>query len=251
MKKQIVLNGISVSYELEYKNVKRINLRVHRDGRVCVSASRFVGQKQIDAFLEQNGMFILRALDKFQKMREAGDGMSAGKDRQYADGDILYLRGKPCRLRVIAGARESVEEIGAVLLVEQKDVTDEARRKRMVEKFLTDRCREEIEALCHRVYPSFEGLGVSWPQIRIRSMVSRWGSCQPSKGVLTFARQLIEAPESCMEYVVVHEFSHFIHPDHSPRFHAFMTEMMPDWKARRDMLNHRGWIAEGQTEKQI
>ncbi len=246
MIKQIVLNGSPVSYELEYKNVKRINLRVHKDGRVCVSASRFTGQKQIEAFLIQNSTFILRALEKFRSMREAGDGMAVGKNRQYADGDTLYLRGKPYRLRVIAQSRESVEEIGAVLLVGQKDIYDEARRKRMMEKFLTDRCREEIDVLCRNVYPAFERLGVCWPQIRIRSMVSRWGSCQPAKGVLTFARQLVEVPQTCMEYVVVHEFAHFIHPDHSPRFHAFMTEMMPNWKERRDMLNHRGWIAQKQ-----
>lgn len=242
--KQIMLNGKSVSYELEYKNVKRINLRVHRDGRVCVSANRFVGQRQIDAFLLQNGAFILQTLEKFRKMRDAGDGMSVGKNRQYEDGDILYLEGEPRSLRVIAGKKESVEEIDAILLVTQKDIFDGEHRKRMIEKFLTVRCREEIEMICRRVYPTFEKLGVPWPEIRIRSMISRWGSCHPAKGVITFARQLIEVPVSCAEYVVVHEFSHFIHPNHSPRFHAFMAEIMPDWKERRDLLNQRGWIRE-------
>lgn len=242
VKKGIVLSGVLVEYELQYKNVKRINLRVHRDGRVSVSANRFVAQRQIDAFLLQNGDFILETQDRFRKMREAGDGMTVGKDRRYEDGDILYLQGRPCRLRLLSGSRESVEEIGNVLLVTQKDVTDGGRRKRMMEKFLTARCREEIEAFCHKVFPAFEKLGVSWPEIRIRSMVSRWGSCHPTKGVLTFARQLIEVPPACMEYVVVHEFSHFIHPDHSPRFHDFMTGMMPDWKERRKLLNSRSWI---------
>lgn len=244
VKRQIVVNGVSVAYELQYKDVKRINLRVHRDGRVCVSASRYVSQRQIDSFLLQNGDFILETLEKFRIMREAGDGMTVGKDRQYEDGDLVYLQGRPCRLRIICGSREAVTEVGNVLLVAQKDVTDAGRRKRMMEKFLTARCREEIEALCHKVYPEFEKLGVAWPEIRIRSMVSRWGSCHPTKGVLTFARQLIEVPECCMEYVVVHEFAHFIHADHSPRFHDFMTKMMPDWKERRKLLNSRSWIGQ-------
>lgn len=168
--------------------------------------------------------------------------MTVGKDRQYEDGDILYLRGEARRLRVVCGCRETVEEIGRVLLVTQKETGDAARRKRMMDKYLTARCREEIERLCHEVYPEFEKLGVAWPEIRIRSMVSRWGSCHPAKGVLTFARQLLEVPERCMEYVVVHEFAHFIHPDHSPRFHDFMSEMLPDWKERRRLLNSREWI---------
>lgn len=242
MEKKILFGDVSVPYELQYKNVKRINLRVHRDGRVCVSANRFVPQKQIDDFLIQNAEFILETMDKFRRMREAGDGMTVGRNRQYGDGDILYLRGEPYRLRVMPGHRESVEAVGKVLLLMQKDVQDAERRKRMMDKFLTEQCRESIEALCHKVYPEFEKLGVKWPEIRIRSMVSRWGSCHPAKGVLTFARQLVEVPERCIEYVVVHEFAHFIHPDHSPRFHDFMTAMMPDWKERRSMLNSRSWI---------
>lgn len=242
MRKEILLGKVPVEYDLQIKNVKRINLRVHRDGRVHVSANQFVSQKQIDAFLIQNADFILENLEKFARMREAGDGMTVGSQRQYEDGDILYLKGKAYRLRVIAGKKDSVERIDRVILLTQKDTQNTERRKRMMEKYLTIQCRETIERLCHRVYPAFEKLGVAWPEIRIRSMVSRWGSCHPTKGILTFARQLIEVPEKCMEYVVVHEFSHFIHPDHSPRFHEFLTEMMPDWKERKHLLNSRSWI---------
>lgn len=243
MKKNIELNGRTIEYELQMKDVKRINLRIHRDGRVCVSANRWVPQSHIDAFLRENAGFILENMARGQRMKEAGDGMAAGRDREYADGDILYLGGEAYRLRVLSGKKESVEAVGRVLLVTQKDAADKARRKRMIEKYLTERCREKLEALCREIYPVFEELGVAWPQIRIRSMVSRWGSCQPSRGVLTFARQLGEVPESCAEYVVAHEFSHFIHPDHSPRFHEFMTKLMPDWRKRRQLLNSRAWVA--------
>ena len=235
LKKVIVLENIPVSYDLQYKNVKRINLRVHRDGRVCVSAGQFVPQRQIDSFLTDDSGGMLQ-------MGEAGDGMSAGKNRIYQDGDTMYLKGIPYRLRVIAGKKEEVEPVGRVLLLTQKDPQNESRRKRILDAFLKKACAAEIDRLCKKVYPSFQKLGISWPEIRIRSMVSRWGSCQPAAGVLTFARQLIEVPESCMEYVVVHEFSHFVHPNHSPSFHAFLDEMMPDWKERRKRLNSRDWV---------
>ena len=128
LKKVIVLENIPVSYDLQYKNVKRINLRVHRDGRVCVSAGQFVPQRQIDSFLTENSGFILQTLKRFQEMREAGDGMSAGKNRIYQDGDTMYLKGIPYRLRVIAGKKEEVEPVGRVLLLTQKDPQNESRR---------------------------------------------------------------------------------------------------------------------------
>ena len=242
MKKYIELNGKIAEYELQIKEVRRINLRIGRDGRVRVSANRWVPQSHIDAFLRENADFILQNMERGQRMKEAGDGMAAGRDREYADGDILYLDGEAYRLRVLSGQRESVETLGRVLIVTQKLPEDGARRKRMLEKYLTERCRKKMEGLCRAIYPGFEQMGVKWPGIRIRSMVSRWGSCQPSCGVVTFARQLVEVPEGCAEYVAVHEFCHFIHPDHSPRFHALMTKLMPDGKARRQLLNSRAWV---------
>ena len=68
-------------------------------------------------------------------------------------------------------------------------------------------------------------------------MTSRWGSCKPSAKRVTFARQLIEAPLSCVEYVVWHEMVHFIHPNHSPDFYHILSSFLPDWKVRRALLN--------------
>lgn len=222
--------------------MKRINLRVHRDGRVCVSANRYVPQSQIEAFLLQNKDFILDSLEKFRAMREAGDGMTIGKNRKYEDGNILYLKGEPYCLRIICGKKETVEVADHEIRLTQKDTADAGRRKRMMDKYLSLVCKEEIEQRCKKVFPYFEKLGVTWPEIRIRSMVSRWGSCHPTKGILTFARQLIEVPEQCIDYVVVHEFAHFIHPNHSAAFHDFLGEIMPDWKQRKALLNSRSWI---------
>ena len=46
-------------------------------------------------------------------------------------------------------------------------------------------------------------------------------------------------PEMCIrgrEYVVVHEFCHFAHPNHSPAFWAAVARVMPDYKARQAQM---------------
>lgn len=139
MKKYIELNGKAVEYELQIKDVKRINLRIRRDGCVCVSANRWVPQNHIDAFLRENADFILQNMERGKRMKEAGDGMASGRDREYADGDVLYLDGEAYRLRVLSGSKESVETVGRVLIVTQKLPEDGARRKRLLEKYLTER----------------------------------------------------------------------------------------------------------------
>ena len=50
-----------VEYELTYKRVKNLNLRVGEDGSVRVSAARRVPLRQIDAFVQAHAGWIKRA----------------------------------------------------------------------------------------------------------------------------------------------------------------------------------------------
>jgi hypothetical protein len=67
-------------------------------------------------------------------------------------------------------------------------------------------------------------------------MISRLGSCQPKKSILTFNYALINAPISCVEYVVVHEFVHFLVANHSRKFYEQISVFLPDWQERRELL---------------
>jgi hypothetical protein len=92
-------------------------------------------------------------------------------------------------------------------------------------------------ALSDRVYPAFETvLGGQKPTIRVRAMTSRWGVCAPAKRTITFALQLYNMPPAAQIYVVVHEYCHFLVPNHSPAFWAEVEKLLPDWKARRKLL---------------
>ena len=114
----------------------------------------------------------------------------------------------------------------------------------MLDKWLMSICKDTIQSLCDAIYPKFQKYGVSYPTIRYRSMVSRWGSCQPKRGVLTFNYALVEAPISCIEYVVVHEFTHFLQPNHSKTFYQQLAMFMPDWEERKKILEKGNAFAE-------
>jgi predicted metal-dependent hydrolase len=89
------------------------------------------------------------------------------------------------------------------------------------------------------MYPYFKNYVSEFPQIKFRKMTSRWGSCQPQKNILTFNTLLIETPVECIEYVVAHEFTHFLEANHSKNFYNKLEKIMPDWKQRRNKLNNK------------
>ena len=58
-------------------------------------------------------------------------------------------------------------------------------------------------------------------------------------GTLAFAQRLCVMPQAAQEYVVVHEFCHFAHPNHSPAFWAAVEKVLPDYRQREKLLKMR------------
>lgn len=226
MQKEIVIAGQRIGYTLERKRVKNINLRIRPDGSVYVSAAPFVPQSAIDRLILSNAQAVLAGIRRAEEIKARAGG----------DGEALIF-GVRYPVEVCAGKKNTAELTPSTVRVTLKDVQDEAARGRALDKLLREECVRAVTDCCERVYPRFRDMGVAWPEIRFRRMTGRWGSCQPSRGVITFATGLVHARAECTEYVVTHEFCHFIHPDHSPAFHALMTRLMPDWRARKKLLN--------------
>ncbi len=53
---------------------------------------------------------------------------------------------------------------------------------------------------------------------------TRWGSCTPSTGAVRLSHRLSRYPRWVLDYVIVHELAHLVHPDHSREFHALVSQ---------------------------
>ena len=105
-------------------------------------------------------------------------------------------------------------------------------------RFLDQQCKDQFGEIMAEIYPLFQKYGVAQPTLRIRDMDTRWGSCLSKKGIITLNKRLLEAPRSCIEYVVMHEFCHFIHPNHSKQFYGFLAMLMPE-----DVYKRQGMVS--------
>ena len=142
------------------------------------------------------------------------------------------------RLKIEKNVRDTIFSDGVYLRLCVKDPDDFARKQRMVTRYLDEQCRTIFGEIISEIYPVFQKYGVPMPTLRIRDMETRWGSCLAKKGVITLNKRLLEAPRNCIEYVVMHEFCHFIHPNHSKHFYSFLTMLMPDWEERKKVLDY-------------
>ena len=155
---------------------------------------------------------------------------------ELKDGDTISLFGYPVPLSLCEGNKNKVEMIEGRLVLTVKDTKDLALKQKTVQKYLDGLCEEMIERLCQRIRPSFSEHIPEMPDIKFRHMKSRWGSCNSAKKLLTFNYALVHAPEDCIEYVVYHEFTHFIHLNHSKSYYAELSKFGPDYKEKRKKL---------------
>ena len=239
MIKTINLNGRKISYYLERKNVKNINLRIKADQSINISASVRVSDGVIEEFLSTKAEYVLRALDHYAEIAKY-----APKPKQYVDGESFKILGHDRRLRVVQGKRNTIESDESYITLMVKDPADLELKKKTMDRWMKNYCKEILLAVCESVYPKFQKYGVEFPELRFRNMVSRWGSCQPKRKILTFNVALIEAPLSCIEYVVTHEFTHFLQPNHSKKFYGQLAMFMPDWQERKKILEKNSCYVE-------
>ena len=94
-----------------------------------------------------------------------------------------------------------------------------------------------FEQIDREIFPLFRQVLHGQPPIlKVRDMKSQWGVCCPAKRRITLALRLAEKPRAAVEYVLLHEYVHFIHLNHGPDFWAVVEHFMPDYKERRAML---------------
>lgn len=92
--------------------------------------------------------------------------------------------------------------------------------------------KKELEQKIALLLPKWEETtGLSADSWHTRYMTSRWGSCIPSKKRLCFNLQLVDKPEECLEYVILHELLHLKHPGHGPEFKRDLDHYMPVWRS--------------------
>ena len=235
MIRRIEISGRILEYDLERKKVKNLNLRVRRDGTVAVSANSRISIEYIEDFLREKADFIFKAISHYAEI-ENTDATS----KQYVDGESFRIFGHDLRLKVLRGAGNEVKNDGVFITLRVKDPFNIEMKRSVFRKWFRDLCRETVTKLCEAAYPKFGKYGIHFPEIKFRNMISRWGSCMPRKQRITFNYALASVPVSCIEYVVIHEFTHFLHPDHSPDFYRQLSVFMPDWRERKALLEKSG-----------
>lgn len=228
---QLQYGELVIPYELAYARRKTLAISVEPDLRVTVAAPTGTDLAVIEERLRQRAPWILR------QRRDLEQYLPTVPPRKFVSGETHRYLGRAYRLRIEERRPESVKVSGGFILINAADKSDPGRVADLLDAWYRRQARRVFRERLREVLPRFVQAGITRePELEIRLLHARWGSCSHS-GVVTLNLKLIQVQKVYIDYVIAHELCHLVEHNHGKRFHALMDKMMPDWRERRRELN--------------
>ena len=205
-----VIDGTEYEVILVKKNNKNTYIRVKEDGKIYITTNYLVSKNYIKQLLDNNYQAIKKMIERNNIKQE--------KNKSF------YFLGKKYDIIIVPTFEIDITE--DKIFVKSEDYLNKWLKKQ-IEKIYKERL-DYIYNLYQEKIP--------YPKLRIRKMSTRWGVCNRSNNVVTLNSELIKYGIKQIDYVIVHELSHFIYFDHSKNFWLQVSKYCKDYKEIRKTL---------------
>lgn len=208
-----IYNNKQYEIIIERKKIKNMYLKVKEDLKIYITCNRFVTKKNIENMINDNYKSICKMIDNM--------------DKKNKKKDEFYLLGK--KYNVI-----KINTINKVVIDNDKIYTKDDK---MLNKWLkintTNIFQKELEKCINNFKEPLPNVN-----LKIREMKSRWGVCNRKNNNVTLNSLLIRYELEVIDYIIYHELSHFIHPNHSSSFWNLVNKYVYDYKFYRNKLKN-------------
>lgn len=192
------------------KNNKHTYIKV-KDGSIYITTNYFTSDKVINKLLIDNKESIDKMIYKHVK-------------REKKDLDFYYLGNKYDI--IILPSKNNVE------IIDNKIYT---KNNQMLNTWLKNQIQQIFKNRLDYNIKLFEE-DIIYPSLKIRTMTTRWGVCNNKNKTITLNSKLIRFEIDYLDYVIIHELSHLVHPNHSNNFWNLVSKYCPNYKKIRQKL---------------
>ncbi|AQW85910.1 putative protein (DUF45 domain) [Campylobacter pinnipediorum subsp. caledonicus] len=210
--KTTCVNFCDFVVELKFKsNVKYLRLKIDNNAKITCSLPYKTTNKRAMEFLNENRQWLIDTHKKvvLKKIKD----------------DEFYYLGEIYKIKIDQNIKEILFKDNEIFI---KD-------KKMLENFKREKFQEISYFFIDKFMP-FINRKIN--HVSIKNMNTRWGSCNHKKGYINLNLKLIHKKIELIEYVVLHELTHLIYPNHKMEFYKFIENIMPDFRQREKGLKN-------------
>jgi len=198
-----------------------------------VRVPKDLGDERVAAILQQKRPWIRSKVAELKRV-------PPHRTKELVSGESFPYLGRNYRLKVQEGHQVGVCLSGGYLRATIRPTEQGEHQALRIQQYLQIWYRSRaLERLQDKTHRYAEQIGVSPAGISVRNFKSRWGSCD-KKGEVVFNWNIIKAPHSIVDYVVIHELCHLIHPNHSKDFWQVVGCHDTSYAEHRQWLKEQG-----------
>lgn len=218
-----------MKYELKItrKRVKNIIIKVRNLELVEVVAPYFVSMAKINEILKLKKDWIEKRQLELLSIKE--------NEPKLINGEFILFLGKKYIL-------EFNLEIDKVFLISNDKIVLKCNNNAdfiTKEKILNNFYKTQAKIIFNEILARFcKVVNKQISSLKIRSMKTRWGSCNTKKAYINLNTELIKKPIISIEAVLMHELIHLYHANHSKDFYKTLLDFMPDYYDRIKYLKN-------------
>lgn len=221
----VEIKGIKFEVEITKKKIRNIYLRL-QDNKIEASCPYYVPKYEVYKFIESKRDWIYKVY-QFNNNRPKNLYL-------YNGGDTFYVFGKPYKLVRNIGRKKVVISEDTIFFTYKDDSLDSIKA---LYKYFDTELLNKAKIYLDKYRPLLLDYGYNEePILNARLMSSKWGVCYTRNNKINISSYLIHYPYECLEYIMIHELTHFIIPNHSIRFYEIIANNMPDYKRANSLL---------------
>ena len=205
------INNQEYDVVITKKNNKNTYIRVKDDMKIYVTTNYFASKSYVKTLLDNNIDYLEKMLNK--------------RKVQHEKESAFYYLGRIYDI-ILVSSFNGVEIVEDKIYAKDVKTLEKWYKKEIVELF---KKRLELN------YQKFEE-NIPYPNLKIRNMKTRWGVCNRKTNTVTLNSNLMKYDVTKLDYVIIHELSHFIHFDHSSNFWNLVSKYCHDYKKIRKEL---------------
>lgn len=215
-----------MEYKIIQGNRKNYSMTVSEDGKLIVKTPYFYSKKIIEKFIKDKEKWISNQISKISNQRKNSIKIIKGEKLPYLG--VLYP------LVIEERYSEKVLFQNAFYIGDLNRISI----KKAFIKFYKMKARDLLEI---KLMTWSNNININYKKFRLSSAKTRWGSCS-SNGTISLNFKLIMMSPEIIDYVIVHELCHIVHPNHSKSFWELVQSYIPDYRRIRKMLKELGNI---------
>ncbi len=192
------------------KNNKNTYIRVKDDLKIYVTTNIFSSKQYIKKIIDNNTESIKKMIE--QQIKQI-------KKKEY-----FYFLGKKYEV--------FIDEVDGVKILDDAIFVN---NEKILNKWLSNKIKELFKERLDYNFNRYQE-EIPYPKLKIREMKTRWGVCNIRDNSVTLNSKLIEYDIEKLDYVIIHELSHFIHFNHSKAFWHQVEKYTPNYKKIRKEL---------------